>query len=113
MVKLERGKQEVTNTRIAGGTKQMGIKRSSGKKNALQISNGLWLAKAREYAVKHAERHGFVTSDDVLASVGVCKSPSVAGAIFKDTWIWAMVGYMPSSRLTTHGRNITVWRLKK
>ena len=55
---------------------------SSGKKNALQISNQMWLARARSAAFKYAERHGFVTSDDVLEVVGACQSPSVAGAIF-------------------------------
>ena len=90
----------------------METKRSSGKKNALQIGNGLWLAKARQYAVTHAEKHGFVTSDDVLASVGICQSPSVAGAIFKDSR-FAKTGYTPSRRVSTHGRDIAVWRLKR
>ena len=89
----------------------MSIK-SSGKKNALQISNGLWLAKARMCAVKHAENHGFVTSDDVLEYVGACQSPSVAGAIFKDSR-FTKTGYTPSTRPTTHGRAIAVWRLKR
>ena len=90
----------------------MDTKRSIGKKNALQISNGLWLAKARMCAVKHAENHGFVTSDDVLEYVGTCQSPSVAGAIFKDGR-FTKTGSTPSRRSTTHGREITVWRLKK
>jgi hypothetical protein len=112
MGKLERGKQEVKKPVILGGKKHMEIKRSSGKKNALQISNGLWLAKARQYAVKHATSHGYVTSDDVLATIGVCQSPSVAGAIFKDSR-FTKTGYTPSRRETTHGRDIAVWRLKK
>ena len=90
----------------------MKIKRSSGKQSALQISHGVWLAKARQYAVKHAENHGFVTSDDVLETVGACQSPSVAGAIFRDSR-FTKTGYTPSRRPTTHGREITVWRLKK
>jgi len=104
MVKLERGNQEVKKTRITGGKKSM--------KNALQISNGLWLAKARQCAVNHAGKHGYVTSDDVLESVGACQSPSVAGAIFKDSR-FTKTGYTPSRRLTTHGRDIVVWRLKR
>ena len=90
----------------------MDTKRSSGKKNAVQISNGLWLAKARQFAVKHAGKHGYVTSDDVLSYVGACQSPSVAGAIFKDSR-FTKTGYTPSSRITTHGRDIAVWRLKR
>ena len=81
-------------------------------KTALQMSNIVWLSKARQYAVKHAENHGYVTSDDVLASVGACQSPSVAGAIFKDSR-FTKTGYTPSRRLTTHGRDIAVWRLKR
>ncbi len=94
-----------------GGTKNM-VKKNNSKKTALQISNNLWLAKARQYAARHATSHGFVTSDDVLASVGVCQSPSVAGAIFKDSR-FTKTGYTPSRRITTHGRDIAVWRLKK
>ena len=104
MGKLERGTSVVKKTRIIGGKESM--------KNALQIGNGIWLAKARQYAVKHAESHGFVTSDDVLAKVGACQSPSVAGAIFKDSR-FAKTGNTPSRRPTTHGREITGWRLKK
>ena len=84
---------------------------SSGKKNALQISNQMWLARARSAAFKYAERHGFVTSDDVLEVVGACQSPSVAGAIYKDER-FVKSGYRPSRRLTTHGRDISIWRLK-
>ena len=108
MAKLERGTTTVT----LGGRRSMAIKRSSGKKNALQLSNMLWLEKARDIAVKYAERHGFVTSDNVLEVVGSCQSPSVAGAIFKDNR-FVKTGYTPSRRITTQGRDIAVWRLKK
>ena len=103
MEKLERGN---IIEKKQGGTKSMG------KKNALQISNILLLEKARQYAIKHAGKHGFVTSDDVLEKVGSCQSPSVAGAIFKESR-FAKSGYTPSRRITTHGREIAVWRLKK
>ena len=86
--------------------------KSIGKKNALQLGNRVWLAKARQYALKHAQKHGFVTSDDVLEIVGACQSPSVAGAIFKDER-FVKSGYRPSRRITTHGRDISIWRLKK
>ena len=82
-------------------------------KNAKQLSNRVWLAKARQYAVTHAEKHGFVTSDDVLEVVGNVKdSPSVAGAIFKDSR-FTKTGYRPSHRKTTHGREIGIWRLRQ
>ena len=81
-------------------------------KNAKQLSNRIWLAKARQYAVQYAEKHGFVTSDDVLEAVGsVADSPSVAGAIFKDSR-FTKTGYRPSRRETTHGREIGIWRLR-
>ena len=86
--------------------------KSIGKKNALQLGNRVWLAKARQYALKHAQKHGCVTSDDVLDVVGSCNSPSVAGAIFRDG-SFTKSGYAPSRRKTTHGRDISVWRLKK
>jgi len=108
MDKLERGTSVV---KKQGGSILMN-KKSSGKKNALQISNMLWLEKARQYAVNHAGKHGYVTSDDVLSYVGSCQSPSVAGAIFKDSR-FAKTGYTPSRRATTHGRDIAVWRLKR
>ena len=85
--------------------------RPSGKKNALQLGHRVWLAKARQYAVKHADKHGFVTSDDVVDKIGACSSPSVAGAIFKDSR-FTKSGYIPSRRKQTHAREITVWRLK-
>ena len=88
------------------------MSKNIGKKNALELGHRVWLAKARQYAVKHADKHGFVTSDDVLEYVGTCQSPSVAGAIFKDGR-FTKTGSTPSRRSTTHGREITVWRLKK
>jgi len=87
--------------------------RITGKKNARQVSNGLWLEKARQYAAMHASKHTFVTSDDVLAGVGKPQgTTSVAGAIFRNGR-FTKVGYTPSSRVTTHGREISIWRLKR
>ena len=91
--------------------KKQNPSKTIGKKNALQLSHRIWLSKAREYAVKHADKHGFVTSDDVVERIGVCQSPSVAGAIFRDSR-FTKSGYIPSRRKTTHAREITVWRLK-
>ena len=85
--------------------------KTSGKKNALQLSHSIWLSKARQYAVTYADKHGFVTSDDVVEKIGACQSPSVAGAIFRDSR-FTKSGYIPSRRKQTHAREITVWRLK-
>ena len=87
------------------------MSKNIGKKNALELGHRVWLAKARQYAVKHADKHGFVTSDDVVEKIGACNSPSVAGAIFKDSR-FTKSGYIPSRRKQTHAREITVWRLK-
>lgn len=85
--------------------------KSSGKKNARQVSNGLWLTKARQYATKHAKEHTYVTSDDVVAQVG---SPSghrnAAGSLFRNGQ-FTKVGEVASSRTTSHGKPIGIWRL--
>ena len=74
-------------------------------------NNQVYLAKARQTAHKLAQQKGFVTSDDVVNIVGMPSSPSVVGSIFKGNG-FTRVGYTPSTRNSTHGREIGVWRLK-
>ena len=74
-------------------------------------SNQVYLAKARQAAQKLAIQKGFVTSDDVVNVVGMPNSPSLVGSIFKGNG-FTRVGYTPSTRNSTHGREIGVWRLK-
>ena len=74
-------------------------------------SNQVYLAKARQAAHKLAQQKGFVTSDDVVNVVGMPNAPSVVGSIFKGNG-FVKVGYTPSTRTSTHGREIGGWRLK-
>ena len=74
-------------------------------------SNQVYLAKARQAAHKLALQKGFVTSDDVVNVVGMPSAPSLVGSIFKGS-NFTRIGYTPSTRSSTHGRDIGVWRLK-
>ena len=74
-------------------------------------ASAMYLQKARQAAHKLAKQKGFVTTDDVVNVVGMPSSPSVIGALFKDN-NYVRVGYTPSTRKGTHGREIGVWRLK-
>ena len=74
-------------------------------------SNQVYLAKARQAAHKLAQQKGFVTSDDVVNVVGMPNAPSVVGSIFKGSG-FTRIGYTPSTRTSTHGREIGVWRVK-
>ena len=77
-------------------------------------STRVWLEKARKYAKTHATKHTFVTSDNVLAEVGSPTGQSGAGsvgAIFRNG-MFTKVGYTPSTRPSSHRREIGVWRLR-
>jgi hypothetical protein len=74
-------------------------------------SNQVYLAKARQAAHKLAQQKGFITSDDVVNVVGMPSSPSLIGSIFKGN-NFIRIGYTQSTRSSTHGREIGVWRLK-
>jgi hypothetical protein len=74
-------------------------------------NNQVYLAKARQAAHKLAQQKGFVTSDDVVNVVGMPNAPSLVGSIFKGNG-FTRIGYTPSTRNSTHGREIGVWRLK-
>jgi hypothetical protein len=77
-------------------------------------STGVWLEKARKYAKTHATKHIFVTTDNVLAAVGTPMGKhgsSSIGAIFRNG-MFTKVGYTPSTRPSSHRREIGVWRLK-
>ena len=72
----------------------------------------VWLEKARTYAKRHATKHTFVTTDNVLAAVGEpANGGSTTGAIFRNG-MFTKVGYTPSTRPSCHRREIGVWRLK-
>ena len=87
--------------------KDLNVKAQSKSSN----SNQVYLAKARQAAHKLALQKGFVTSDDVVNVVGMPSAPSVVGAIFKGS-SFTRIGYTPSTRSSTHGREIGVRRLK-
>ena len=75
-------------------------------------TNGVWLEKARKYAQTHAIKHSFVTSDNVLAVVGAPTGQSGSiGSIFRNG-LFTKVGYTPSTRPSSHRREIGVWRLR-
>ena len=58
------------------------MKRSN--KNARQVSNALWLSRARKYAENYAKEHTFVTSDNVVEGVGRAKTINATGALFRN-----------------------------
>ena len=75
-------------------------------------SSKVWLEKARTYAKTHAAKHTFVTSDNVLAAVGSPTGQSGSiGSIFRNG-MFTKVGYTPSTRPSSHRREIGVWRLR-
>ena len=82
-----------------------------GKKNAKQLSNSVWLEKARQFASKYAKKHTYVTADNVVAEVG---SPTghtnASGSIFRNGQ-FTKVGEVASSRTASHGKPIGIWRL--
>ena len=80
-------------------------------KSKNDTNSQVYLAKARQAAYKLAQQKGFITSDDVVNVVGMPQSPSLVGSIFKGNG-FVRVGYTPSTRNSTHGREIGVWRLK-
>jgi hypothetical protein len=96
--------------RTIANTAQKGKSKSSTVTNK-STENSIYLAKARQLAYKLAQDKGFVTSDDVVAVMGMPTSPSVIGGVFRDSR-FTIVGYTPSTRKGTHGRKISVWRLK-
>jgi hypothetical protein len=78
--------------------------------NSSKEGNLVYLEKARQTAYKLAQQKGFVTSDDVVRVVGMPSTPTILGALFKGK-NFIRVGYTPSTRSQTHGREIGVWRL--
>ena len=85
---------------------------SKRKSKTSHSSTGVWLEKARKYAKTHAAKHTFVTSDNVLAAVGSPTGQSGSiGSIFRNG-MFTKVGYTPSTRPSSHRREIGVWRLR-
>ena len=85
--------------------------KTKGTQSKSSNNNQVYLANARQAAYKLAQQKGFVTSDDVVNVVGMPKSPSVVGSIFKGNG-FIRVAYTPTTRNSTHCREIGVWRLK-
>jgi hypothetical protein len=74
-----------------------------------------WLTQARNMARWIAQMQGTVTSDDVLQAIGyppTTLSWNVIGAIFKKSE-WQICGFVPSKRVSAHGRRIGVWQRRK
>jgi len=87
------------------------MKKRVGKQNAKQVSNSLWLEQGRQYATKYATKHGFVTSDDVVAEIGnPAGHMNASGSLFKGGQ-FKKVGDIQSRRTTAHGRTIGIWQL--
>ena len=69
------------------------------------------LEEARAVARAFAMRNGVVNADDVQAETGISLGPA-AGSLFRGTE-WQFTGqWVPSARVTNHGRMLRVWRLK-
>ena len=84
---------------------------NKGTQSKSSTSNQVYLAKARQSAYMVKPQKGFVSSDDVVNVVGMPNAPSLVGSIFKGNG-FTRIGYTPSTRNSTHGREIGVWRLK-
>lgn len=77
-------------------------------------TGAFWLSRARAVAHEHAIANGKVTSDDVLAVVGMPEDMhhNLVGAIFALRDEWRAVGRTATKRAEGHSRRITVWRLR-
>ena len=80
---------------------------------AFEERAGWWLGQARRVAREVCREKGSVTSDDVLAVVGLPNGVhhNVVGTIFKER-CWVRVGFTQTKRPEGHARLIGVWRLK-
>ena len=73
---------------------------------------------ARQEARRHCKKFGSVTIDDVQAAmIEAGYSPSnlgmAAGSVFKGSEFYATGRYIKSTRVSSHSRPITVWRLSE
>ena len=80
---------------------------------SFEVTSSEWLAMARNKAENIAQSHGSVTSDAVLAAIGLPPAymhPNVIGAIFNDRR-FRRIGVTPSSRPRNNASIIGVWAL--
>ena len=80
---------------------------------SFEVTSSEWLSMARSEAVSIAESHGSVTSDAVLAAIGLPPEyihPNVIGAIFNDRR-FRRIGVTPSGRPRNNASIIGVWAL--
>lgn len=70
-----------------------------------------FLEYARWIAVREYKKKGNLTIDDVRDQVKVPEgvNAKVFGAVFNKDW--EIVGYVKTTRQTSHGRRVAVWRL--
>jgi hypothetical protein len=100
-------------------TKQLSLDLAAGteaKKNALasfEIRAADWLALARHTAREICRSQGTVSSDDVLAEIGMPEGfhHNVVGAIFNSRE-FVRVGFRRTRRPQGHARMIGVWSRK-
>ncbi len=90
-----------------------GLERKRQALERFEHTGASWLARARAVAHEHCIQWGKVTSDDVLAVVGMPKDAhrNLVGAMW-NTSEWRAVGRTATKRPSGHGRFITVWRLR-
>ncbi len=82
---------------------------------AFEVKGKAWLSRARAVAAWIAQKQGIVTTDDVLECTGyppTTLSCNIIGSVFsgKD---WQLIGYVPSKRVSAHGRRIGQWQRKE
>lgn len=72
-----------------------------------------WLSRARFIAVKLANEHGEVTSDEIWRYCPLPNGahPNLMGAVFRDRRFCA-IGFTQSTRPSAHGRTIRIYRTR-
>jgi hypothetical protein len=79
----------------------------------VSIGREEWISKARKAAIRYAQKHGFVTINDVREQITLPEhfSPNVWGAILRGDDFQA-VGYTQATHPKAHARVIRIYKLK-
>lgn len=88
--------------------------REAGQKQALDNPMAKEYARDAEWEIEHLTRNfGAVTADDVTARIGPPPNRYVLGAVFSKMvkqGVVEPVGYVKSTRRSSHGRRVTSYR---
>ena len=81
----------------------------------LEMAYEDWIELARETAITVSRTKGQVTSDDVweLCPPPPHVNPKAMGALYHPRKNWTQIGFQKSSRNSSHGRTIGVWKYEE